>query len=223
MNRAGTVLGALLAVSVIVNAVLVLRARPRDGARPATGGTPAPETTAPPPSVACGHEAEIERLKREVADLKSRDGARPSDRTLRDQAVVALQQEQEKLSAFWTEQERLAKERGGEAVGAITAAVDFLELPDGPRTQFFDAARTTFADVDRARVEFEAVARRVTEAGGSVNDDPDCIAANQRLHERLRTASARLRGTLDRTNPRQNGFAGNMERWVYLVTQPFRR
>jgi hypothetical protein len=226
VNRTAIVLGGLLAVSAVANAVLVLRARPRGEVRPAgPGAPPAPGSSDAPPSLACGHEAEIARLRREVADLKSRDGARPSDRTLRDQAVVALQQEQEKQSEFWAAQERGVKEGGGvpNADAAITAAIEFLELPDGPRTQFFDTARTTFADVDRARGELEAVARRVTEAGGSANDDPDWIAANQRLHERLRTASARLRGTLDRANPRQNGFAANMERWVYLVTQPFRR
>jgi hypothetical protein len=226
MNRATIVLAALLAVSAIANGVLVLRGRPHEARRPA-----APIDPPPDPAIRgngelpCGHEAEIARLRGEVADLKARIATSPTDTLLRDQAIIALQRENERLAHFWSAQERVAKAGRSDpqyAVNAINAAVDHLELPDGARTRFFDAARLSLVDIDRARAEMEEVARRVREAGGSPNDAPEWLAANSRLADQLRGAARRLRETLDATNPRQNGFALNVERWVHMVAQPYR-
>lgn len=232
MKRIALTLGIGFALSLFVN-VLLLVGRPPVGPRSYPAGPRATESRAPRqeqperplPVDEAALRREIDRLRRELAEATSARGQK--DEKTQEKAVVALQQEQERAAAFWRDQERAAKEKGEMADAdyrqeALMRAVEYLQLEGEAPERFIETVQFVFQTIDPIREELALAAEHARQAGVQQGDFEEYAQINRRMHSTLVDAAIRVEKILDRSRPRQNQFAMNVERWLALVAQPYR-
>ncbi len=236
MARSSIILGALLAVSVLLNVVLLTRrseapsgavaVRPvrKEAAAAAPGGAadvplpvrvpldapaalPASSSTASPPPAS---------------------GSVPSVR--RDPRIADVLEAQDRFAEFWKDLDRLFKAKGrvDDAQyfqAAVSATADFLELPATARTHFTEASRAGVAALARSRQEYDQ-ARSALPPRDKNNPASSALyqerkdAVDARYQEQVKAAVNGVRTVLDPARPRHAEFSASAEKWLRNLVPP---
>ena len=238
MNRATIILGGLLGLSVLVNAVCIVKmgrteaalaAKPAlskatpDDARKETPSVPKTETTSPKTTPA------VNPADPTPTKVPPKTGTAPS--FVNDPKVREVLDAQDTFGAYWKELDRVvkARDRLDEAsyVKTILAAtVDYLELNDLQRSQFAEASNTALQVMADARKDYEA-GRKTLPPKGDKNDpaartayDNAKNALDAVYDQRVADATANLKVPLDTNRARHAEFIAHMDKWLKNLSRP---
>ncbi len=229
MNRGYVVLGGLLGLSLLVNAVCIVRLnRPEapPAARPsvAKGGEEArqdpsvPKATEAPATTPTGAPSETPPAK-----APAKPGTGPS--FVNDPKVREVLDAQDLFGAYWKDLDRVFKARDrlddASYIKTILAATgDYLELNDAQRAQFADAAQTAVQALATARKEYED-GRKALPPKGDKNDaaaraayDEQRNALDARYDQRFADVVTNLKTPLEPGRARHAEFIAHMDKWL---------
>jgi hypothetical protein len=240
--KAGTVvLGMMLAVSGLVNLVLLARLRERGevkaGAPAASPRASLRDDRAPQPARAERPLEAAVPLPSPVAEpaaaapLTVKSGgakAAPAPITIpavrNDPQVLGVLEAQEEFNVFWKDLDRVFKARSKfdepkYFQTVVTATEDFLGLPESTRAAFREAAKSGASGLAYARREYDA-ARKALPPKDKANVAAYAAYQQQkealdiRYQEQTRLAVEGVKVHLDPKQPRHAELASNLEKWL---------
>lgn len=245
MTRTTAALGALLGVSLLVNALAFDRLSKQEPVKPAARpATPAGEARVADGPIPSDPDAKLDRiiqdvakLRRDVEEIKAAGGGRPDpvERALAagapqasptgvDPSVAEIITEQEVFDAYWRNLRKIQGVRGqlDEASylkAVLDATTEFLALSEPARSRFVEMAKVIAADAQRLAKQFEeerkAIQWNAQDPKGS-REQWDALTAKYQAE--VKAAGSRLSSTLDLSQPRQKQFSTNTDRWIRDLT-----
>jgi hypothetical protein len=236
MNRTALALGAILALSLLVNILAMSRLSGMRGeldeikkrARPAAEKTAGPATA--PDDRIDQLAAEVARLRTEIARGKGAAApagpgpAAPAPATTNPRVNDALA-DAETYDLFWSNVKKLAKHAEGmdeqEYRGLVfEASAEFLAID---RASLAAAAEQMIKEMAEAQKAYQAEWR---ELWPLIQKDPKAYEGQSKaLHDRQEAALAAARDRVTRllqpeTNKRHKRFAAQLDRWTEAVRDP---
>ncbi len=221
MKSSTAVLGALLALSLLFNAVAFVRLQ--DAPPPPVAPPPAPRPPRPevPTSVAPVTVAPVARPA-ELPAPAAVPPPPPKPSVVKDPQVLGVLEAQDDFGILWKELDRVFKARGklDEAAYAqtvLTALGDFLGMSTSARSSFAEALQAGAASLAAARAEHQA-AKDALPPKDKANVASLAVYQQQRdaidlrYQERSKAAVDGVKSHLDLRQPRHAELAGNLEK-----------
>ncbi len=221
MKRSTAVLGALLALSLLFNAVAFVRLQetpppvaPPPAPRPPR--TEVPTSAAPIPAVSMP----VARPADPLVVVSPPPPAKPN--VVKDPQVLDVLEAQDDFGILWKELDRVFKARGklDEAAYAqtvLTAVGEFLGMSTASRAAFAEALQAGAASLAAARAEHQAAKDALPPKDKSnvaslavYQQQKDAI--DLRYQERAKAAIDGVKSHLDLRQPRHAELAGNLEK-----------
>lgn len=233
-NQALPVVGVLLGASVLLNIVLLTRAKEDPAPAPAARPRPAPASTVPAPQAPEGvyervvppapGAAAAETTQAPVLETRRPSSApRPSSIPL-DPSVEAVLDAQEKFGTFWKDLDRVfkAKDRLESAKfvqTVVVATMDFLELPEHQRPLFSQAVQDGMQMMARARQDRDAARKALppkdkNDAAGYAVYQQQKDAIDARYVAQSKAATESLAARLSPDKARHAEFISRSEPWL---------
>lgn len=226
-------LGVLLLISLLFNAVALVRLKEAEGERHAAAArfqvsTEAPATPlraeAPLPDHGGTSRPSAPAVSAPSVGKAVPPGAAPVSSVRNDPKVTAVLDAQDSFNAFWKDLDRIFKARAKfeepkylEAV--LGSTMDYLEIPESGRAAFSQAAAAASLSVANARKEYDAGRKALppkdkTNAAAYAAYQQQKAAVDTRYQEQVKAAVDGLKVTLDINRPRHLEFASNAEKWL---------